>query len=83
MNSAYWTSNKFSSYQHSHSLKIYTHVEEFSKNIRYDIKLQEEIIRTNEKASEQSYVAIKYQVLVYSEEIEELRMAKWSYCLEK
>ena len=34
-------------------------------------------------ASEQSHVAIKYQVLVYSEEIEELRMAKWSYCLEK
>ena len=27
-------------------------------------------------ASEQSHVAIKYQVLVYSEETEELRMAK-------
>ena len=34
-------------------------------------------------ASEQSHVAIKYQVLVNSEETEELRMAKWPYCLEK
>ena len=80
MNSAYWTSNKFSSYQHSHSLKTYN-FQKIYDMIWYKITRGDQYILM--MASEQSHVAIKYQVLVYSEEIEELRMAKWSYCLEK
>ena len=79
MNSAYWTSNKFSSYQHSH-LKIHN-FQKIYDMIWYKITRGDQYILM--MASEQSHVAIKYQVLVYSEEIEELRMAKWSYCLEK